>query len=81
MTSSVDYKNEIKIYKNILEFFKNKTIISVIHKFYLLEMFDYIYLFDKGKIIAEGSLVELAKNSQFQELSYKSNNKSEKRAI
>jgi ABC-type multidrug transport system fused ATPase/permease subunit len=70
-TSSVDYKNEIKVYNNILEFFKDKTIISVIHKFYLLEMFDYIYLFDKGEIIAAGTLTELARNNKFQELSYK----------
>ena len=75
-TSSVDYKNEIKIYNNILEFFKDKTIISVIHKFYLLEMFNYIYLFDKGEIIAEGTYTELMKNNKFRELSYKVSNSS-----
>ena len=70
-TSSIDYKNEVQIYKNILKHFKEKTIISVIHKFYLLDMFDYIYLFDNGRIIGEGTYKELSENEIFKKLSYK----------
>jgi len=64
-TSSVDSTNEIKIYDNILKEFRNKTVISSIHRLHLLKKFDYIYIFDKGKIVAEGTLSEIRKNPQF----------------
>lgn len=47
-TSSVDMENEAGIYKNIFEFYKDKTIISSVHKLYLLEMFDKIYKMEGG---------------------------------
>lgn len=58
-TSSVDTTNEIKIYDNIFREFNDKTIISSIHRLHLLRKFDYIYVFDKGRIIAEGTLNDL----------------------
>jgi len=64
-TSSVDSLNEIKIHDNVFREFKGKTIISSIHRLHLLDKFDYVYLFDKGKIIAEGTLNDLKKNSKF----------------
>lgn len=64
-TSSVDSLNEMKIHENIFKEFKNKTIISSIHRLHLLDKFDRIYLFDKGKVIAKGSLSELKKNYKF----------------
>jgi len=64
-TSSVDSLNEIKIHDSVFKEFKNKTIISSIHKLHLLNHFDYIYMFDKGKIIAEGTLKEIKENSRF----------------
>ncbi|PIN87499.1 hypothetical protein COV12_03545 [Candidatus Woesearchaeota archaeon CG10_big_fil_rev_8_21_14_0_10_32_24] len=63
-TSSVDSKNELLIYQNIFKRFKNKTIISSIHRLHLLPLFDHIYFFDNGKIIASGSYQELLKNSK-----------------
>ncbi|NOQ55838.1 MAG: ATP-binding cassette domain-containing protein, partial [Nanohaloarchaea archaeon] len=54
-TSSVDSKNEIDIYRNIFYEFGDRTIISSIHRLHLLPMFDMIYFFDDGKVIAEGS--------------------------
>lgn len=62
-TSSVDSKNEIKIYENIFKYFKNKTIISSIHRLHMLKMFDRIYLFSNGKIIDSGSFNELLRSS------------------
>lgn len=62
-TSSVDAKNELEIYKNIFKSFKQKTIISSIHRLHLLPLFDTIYFFRQGKIIASGSYNELKKNS------------------
>jgi ABC-type multidrug transport system fused ATPase/permease subunit len=51
-TSSVDSVNEKKIYQNIFSAFPEKTIIAAIHKLHLLPMFDMIYVFDKGTIMA-----------------------------
>jgi len=62
-TSSVDSKNEMQIYKNIFSMYNDKTIISSIHRLHLLPMFDMIYLFEKGKITASGSLDKLIKTS------------------
>ncbi|PIN75109.1 hypothetical protein COV18_05140 [Candidatus Woesearchaeota archaeon CG10_big_fil_rev_8_21_14_0_10_37_12] len=64
-TSSVDPKNELQIYKGIFSEFKNKTIISSIHRLHLLTHFDKIYLFKKGNIVARGTLTEVLKNGEF----------------
>jgi len=67
-TSSVDSLNEAKIHESIFKEFKDKTIISSIHRLHLLNNFDYIYMFDRGKIIAEGTLKDLKKNAKFQQV-------------
>ena len=68
-TSSVDFHNELKIYENIFYNFPDKTIISSIHRLHLLSLFDDIYFFKKGKIIARGNLEELKERSKdFQRL-------------
>ncbi len=64
-TSSVDSLNELKIHENLFTAFHSKTIISSIHRLHLLDQFDYIYLFSKGKIIAQGNLETLKKNPAF----------------
>ncbi|MCK4650177.1 ABC transporter ATP-binding protein [Candidatus Pacearchaeota archaeon] len=64
-TSSVDSLNEMKIHDSIFEKFRNKTIISSIHRLHLLGRFDYIYMFERGKVVAEGSLDEIKKNFKF----------------
>ena len=64
-TSSVDTKNELEIYKNIFKNYPKKTIASTIHRLHLLKYFDYIYYFDKGKVIAEGTLNDMMKNKLF----------------
>ncbi|MBS3094681.1 ABC transporter ATP-binding protein [Candidatus Pacearchaeota archaeon] len=67
-TSSVDSLNEMKIHENIFKNFKNKTIVSSIHRLHLLNKFDYIYLFEKGKIIAEGNINEIRTHPKFRYL-------------
>lgn len=62
-TSSVDPKNELAIYKNVFREFKSKTIISTIHRLHLLPLFDTIYIFQNGEIVAVGSYHELQKTS------------------
>ncbi|MEY4602319.1 MAG: hypothetical protein RL292_260 [Candidatus Parcubacteria bacterium] len=68
-TSSLDTATEMDVYQNIFEGLAGKTIISSIHRLHLLPLFDKIYLFDKGKIIGEGTLRELLDTSpEFQHL-------------
>ncbi len=62
-TSSVDTKNELDIYRNIFREFKDKTIISSVHKLHLLHMFDRIYLFSGGRVKATGTVRELFNSS------------------
>lgn len=67
-TSSVDSLNEMKIHEAIFKKFRNKTIISSIHRLHLLNNFDYIYMFRDGKVVAEGTLSEIKKNSIFKNI-------------
>lgn len=68
-TSSVDSKNEMEIYMNIFRTFRNKTIISSVHRLHLLPYFDNIYFFKKGKIIASGRFdVLVNKSKEFKKL-------------
>lgn len=62
-TSSIDMKNEAMIYQNIFKAFKDKTIISSIHRLHLLHLFDVIYFFKDGQIIASGSFQDLLTSS------------------
>jgi ATP-binding cassette subfamily B protein len=64
-TSSVDSLNELQIHENIFNEFKDKTIIASIHRLHLLDQFNYIYLFSKGKIVGQGTFEELKKNQLF----------------
>lgn len=63
-TSSVDSHNELQIYQNILKKFKDKTIISSMHRLHLLPYFDRIFFFDNGKIVQTGSLKELLRTNR-----------------
>lgn len=68
-TSSIDTQNELIIFQNIFAKFKKKSIIASVHRLHLLRLFEEIYFFKDGKIIASGSLEELLKNSpEFNEI-------------
>jgi ABC-type multidrug transport system fused ATPase/permease subunit len=67
-TSSVDTKNELQIFKNIFNEFKDKTIVSSVHRLHLLHLFDQIYYFKNGRIIACGTLTQVMKNKEFAEI-------------
>ncbi len=58
-TSSLDTITEITVYQNIFREFKGKTIVSTIHQLHLLPLFDRVCVFDRGEIIATGTLAEL----------------------
>ena len=67
-TSSLDATNEMKVYKSILKEFNDKTVISVLHKLNLLSLFDYIYMFENGKVVFHGTYAEIQKEKCFKEL-------------
>jgi ABC-type multidrug transport system fused ATPase/permease subunit len=68
-TSSVDPKTEALIYEALFRSFTDKAVISSLHRLHLLPAFDYIYLMDNGKIIAEGDFESLRRESKaFQEM-------------
>lgn len=68
-TSSVDFRNEMQIYENIFQKFQDKAILSSIHRLHLLPLFDMIYVFANGKVIASGTFQELlARSAPFQEI-------------
>jgi ATP-binding cassette subfamily B protein len=63
-TSSIDPKTEYQIYERLFKAFRDKVVISSIHRLHLLDNFDYIYILDKGKIIDEGSFEQLLSTSE-----------------
>jgi ABC-type multidrug transport system fused ATPase/permease subunit len=58
-TSSVDVFNERVIYKNILALFRDRCVISAVHKFHLLPMFDEIFVFAQGRLVERGTFDDL----------------------
>ncbi len=62
-TSSIDTKNEARIFQNIFAYFKKKTIVASVHRLHLLQFFDEIYFFKEGKIIASGNFTKLLETS------------------
>lgn len=58
-TSSVDPGNERAIYEGIFRRFSDRCIVSSIHKTHLLPLFDYVYVFENGKVVREGKSSEV----------------------
>ena len=80
-TSSVDPHNEVLIYKQVFESFRDKTIIASIHKLNLLKQFDRILIFEKGSVADDGSFEELLeRNRSFSKMwdEYRSEHKERK---
>jgi ATP-binding cassette subfamily B protein len=68
-TSSVDPKTEALIYQRLFTAFAGKAMVSALHRLHLLHSFDYVYVLERGRVVAQGTLAELRKNRQeFQEL-------------
>lgn len=68
-TSSVDPKTEVQIYNKLFKEFKDKAVLSSLHRLHLLTKFDYVYILQNGRIIDEGTFKHLKEySSVFQEL-------------
>lgn len=62
-TSSVDAHNELVIYENIFDHFKDRAVISSIHRLHLLGKFDQVIVMDQGRIVQTGSFEDLKNQS------------------
>ncbi|MFH1536869.1 MAG: ABC transporter ATP-binding protein [Patescibacteria group bacterium] len=60
-TSALDNTNETIIQKNLEQIFSDKTMITIAHRLTTLKNSDRIIVFDKGKIMQEGTFNDLAK--------------------
>lgn len=69
-TSSIDPQTEIQIYRQLFEAFKDKAVISSLHRIHLLDLFDYVYVFSEGQIIEQGTPKELCKGEYLRSASF-----------
>jgi ATP-binding cassette subfamily B protein len=60
-TASIDAISEAKIFEEIYNFFRNKTVIIISHRFSTVRNADKIYVLDNGQIIESGAHKELLK--------------------
>lgn len=60
-TASIDAVSEYKIFNSIYNFFDNKTVIIISHRFSTVRNADRIIVLEKGKIVEEGNHKELVK--------------------
>ena len=69
-SSALDPIAETKMYHNMLELGRNKTLIFISHRLSATVNVDRIYLFEKGKIVEQGSHEELMKipNGKYKEM-------------
>ncbi|EKD23697.1 MAG: hypothetical protein ACD_81C00192G0001 [uncultured bacterium] len=58
-TASIDAVSEAEIFGQIYEFFKDKTVITISHRFSTVRNADKIYVMDNGSIAESGSHEEL----------------------
>jgi ATP-binding cassette subfamily B protein len=61
-TSSLDSQTEMRVCDNIFRGFPGRTLVFSLHRLHLLGRFDWIYLFDEGRITAAGTLDHLLTN-------------------
>jgi ATP-binding cassette, subfamily B, bacterial len=62
-TSSVDPRTEAMIYEKLFKEFRDKAIVSSLHRLHLLKRFDYVYILENGRITDHGTFSDLRVNS------------------
>lgn len=53
-TSSLDAQTARKVFQGLIEKFRDKTVICIVHDLHMLELFDTIFVFDEGKLVGVG---------------------------
>jgi len=64
-TSAMDNVTEELVMKNMMQFLKNKTIITIAHRLNTIKNVDKIYAFKDGRIVGEGGFKELLEHNQY----------------
>ncbi len=68
-TASLDPATEARVYTNLFAAFSGACVISSVHRLSLLERFDEILIMQDGRLVAQGSVDELALScAEFQRL-------------
>ena len=62
-TSSLDTENEMAIIQAIQNISRDKTIITIAHRFATIRGSDYIYMIQDGEIVVEGITSRIIANS------------------
>lgn len=60
-TAAIDAESEYNIFNRIYEFFKDKTVIIISHRFSTVRNADRIIVFEEGQVVEDGSHEELMK--------------------
>lgn len=64
-TSSVDPKTEAEIYQKMFAAFRDKAVVSALHRLHLLRHFDEVYVLRDGRVVEQGTLEELLARSEY----------------
>jgi ATP-binding cassette, subfamily B, bacterial len=70
-TASLDPATEARVYTNLFAMFKDACVISSVHRLHLLDNFDEVLVMQDGRLVAQGSVAELALTCrEFQRLTF-----------
>ncbi|MFA9379206.1 MAG: ABC transporter ATP-binding protein [Lachnotalea sp.] len=64
-TSAMDNVTEELVMKNVMQFLKNKTIITIAHRLNTIKNVEKIYVFKEGEIVGAGDFKELLDHNQY----------------
>jgi ATP-binding cassette, subfamily C, bacterial len=64
-TSALDVHTEQKLYEELADILKNKTVITIAHRLSTVVNSDMIYVLEDGKVVEQGSPLELEKQLGF----------------
>lgn len=58
-TSNVDPSTEMDIFRKLFEHLSERCVVTVLHRLHLVQHFDYVYVFQEGRIVEEGTFGDL----------------------
>lgn len=67
-TASLDPRTEAQVYDNLFAEFGAAALVSSVHRLNLLDRFDEIIVMQAGRVVAQGSLADLAVSPEFRQM-------------